>query len=166
MIISWAVCPQRLQLVCLPLCLLFSHSPVKVPAEPSGFPRAARHRAAVLPRGRIRASAPAFPRRRGIWRRYLADGEAVSEPRRARFGAAVSKQKPGRKSGSLPCRPDYRSHSHSDLGSPAISQAATTCWWHVKEMHRWSQHELPTASSFVMVEREIIWGCCLHRQGN
>lgn len=145
-IISWAVCLQRPQLVYLLLCLLFSHSPVKVPAEPSGFPRAARHWAAVLPWGRIRASAPAFPWRPGIRRHYLTDGEAVSEPRRARFGATVSKQKPGRKNGSLSRRPDYRSHSYSDLGSPAISQAATTCWWHVKEMHRWSHHELPTAS--------------------
>lgn len=124
------------------LCVLFSHSPVTVPAEPAGFPCAACQWIPIL-WGWIRASAPASPRRPGIGRFHRHDGKAESERR----AVHVSKQQSGGRDGSLPCRPNNWSHSYFDLGSPALRQAATTCWWHVKEMNKLSQHELPKSSS-------------------
>lgn len=146
------------------LCILFIHSPVTVPAEPSGFPRAACHWPSFFHWGWLRTSTRAFPRSARIGWYYSTDGKAGNDPRSVQLEARVSEQQPGGEDGSFPYRSNYWSRSYFDLGSPPICQAATTCWWHVivKEEEEMIPLTWILWTILRIVEQGKIWGCCLH----
>lgn len=146
--------PKRLNLI---YCVFLSFSPVTVPAEPPGFPRAACRRLVILHQGQIRACAPAFPQRAGVPRPRCPDGRAGSKRRTEQLGAHVSEQQPGGRNRPFPCRPNNRLHSYHDSESPSPCQTPTTRWRHVTE----TKILAPRKS---VIQNVRTW--CLHIQGN